>query len=588
MSRPRALSAAVLAAAVLFAAPGARAAETPPAAPEPSAPEGLFIDRVEVNVVNLEVFVVDRDGRRVTDLGRDDFELRVDGRPVEIANFYASRGAAAGEEAEAAFLPGAAVAGAAGAPAVAPSDPDELRERRLNLMVYVDHTFLRPGNRRRVLDHLREFLATGLDEHTWVMLVGYDGAVHVDAPLTRDRETLRAGLDALGGHAGGPGPLTIDRVIHVLQNTPTDAATGERLGLDQILTSFMAQEEAKLRLSVHALAESLALFAGLPGRKAVLHVSDGLPAEVMQAAQAMFATDSSPVAGLRQGERRLYDELVRHAQAHQIALYPMDARGSGSEPLAGADVAMRFDPAGPVITTAELTAMETLNRQEPLIEMAAATGGTAVLDTFDFDRALDAISADFESFYSLGFAAPDNGDGHRHAIDVRVTRPGLRVRHREAYVDKPLVERVRDRTTSFLHLGMESNPMGVELALGEPERDGRRWIVPLLVRVPAAGVTLLPDAEARRGRLHFFLVVRDDRGRVSKLTHLPHPLTVPLDQAAPDESDLGLGIHLEVRPGSWTVAVGVWDEIGGGESYVRERVEIVEPEPPPRRGRHSR
>ena len=48
-----------------------------------------FVDTVEVRVVNVDVIVVDADGARVTGLERGDFELLVDGRPVELSNFAA-------------------------------------------------------------------------------------------------------------------------------------------------------------------------------------------------------------------------------------------------------------------------------------------------------------------------------------------------------------------------------------------------------------------------------------------------------------------------------------------------------------------
>ena len=48
----------------------------------------VFVERIDVNIVNVEVFVTDSQGRHVFGLTKDDFEITEDGRPVEITNFF--------------------------------------------------------------------------------------------------------------------------------------------------------------------------------------------------------------------------------------------------------------------------------------------------------------------------------------------------------------------------------------------------------------------------------------------------------------------------------------------------------------------
>ncbi|HEX6204150.1 MAG TPA: hypothetical protein VF100_14210, partial [Thermoanaerobaculia bacterium] len=146
----RALAAAALAAAALLALPALLGAQTPQAEPPP-----VFVERIDVNVINVEVFVTDGQGRPVTGLTRDDFEIRHDGRPVEVSNFFTvSRRDRVEME-----LARAAAEGAAPAPA-APGAPaaDLPEDQQLNLLVYVDHFHLRPQNRTRVLEQLGGFL----------------------------------------------------------------------------------------------------------------------------------------------------------------------------------------------------------------------------------------------------------------------------------------------------------------------------------------------------------------------------------------------------------------------------------------------
>ena len=49
-------------------------------------------ESIEVRVVNVDVVVADRDGKPVTGLTKDDFEIFEDKKPQVITNFYEVRG----------------------------------------------------------------------------------------------------------------------------------------------------------------------------------------------------------------------------------------------------------------------------------------------------------------------------------------------------------------------------------------------------------------------------------------------------------------------------------------------------------------
>src|SRR5881397_1831383 len=133
-----------LAAVLLLPAPlSTGAAAAPPAVPS-------FGETVEVNVVNVDVFVTDKNGNRVTGLKKGDFDLLEDGKAVAVSNFVeiTPAGKPAAREAPPAAppAPGTPVAAApvAASPAAeAPADP----QRQLSLVVFVDNLHIRPPNR---------------------------------------------------------------------------------------------------------------------------------------------------------------------------------------------------------------------------------------------------------------------------------------------------------------------------------------------------------------------------------------------------------------------------------------------------------
>ena len=58
------------------------------AEPAESAPTEPFFEAVDVEIVNIDVWVTDKQDNPVEGLSKDDFVVLRDGQPVEITNFY--------------------------------------------------------------------------------------------------------------------------------------------------------------------------------------------------------------------------------------------------------------------------------------------------------------------------------------------------------------------------------------------------------------------------------------------------------------------------------------------------------------------
>ncbi len=554
-------------------------------------PDSIFVDRVDVNVINVEVFVTDKNGRRVTDLGPDDFEILEDGRRVEISNFYAVAQSDRVEqdldrdrELLRSERPGS-------------SRHRELPEdQQLNLLVYIDHFNLHQTSQKRVLDDLEGFLEDRVGQGDNVMLVGYNRKVEVVQEFTRDRRRVADGIARLRKTATYAQLDDAERLRTMRQMLPVPQTTlvgnSPRLPGDdesaayQILRSYVQKVRSDLRYSTRALERVARSLAGLPGRKAILYVSDGLPKRpgesVYQHFQDVYGS-SMPVSATQtidpmieaivENEAHLMNEIVRQANAHQVTFYTLYARG----PTGGLIKAETTDLSALGSGRSNLETTRILNLQEPLIEMAESTGGSSILNTLNFDGAFGTLAKDFDSFYSLGYRSHHGGDGRYHRIEVRVDRPGYRVRHRTGFVDKPEVERVADRTLSSLILSMEKNPLGVNLDFGAPEKKGGgTFLVPVLVRIPFREITLLPNGEVEQGQLRIFLAVQDEVG-ISKTHEIPYPLTVPRDQvAAARDREIGYSTTLKIRRGVPKIAVGVWDELSGTESFVHKSLLVGE------------
>jgi VWFA-related protein len=471
------------------------------------------------------------------------------------------------------------------------------------------------------------------------MLVTYNLGVKIQLPFTSDPaaidETL-ARMEKLAVHG-----IEVDnRRRHAFREIMTiqEASLLDPkplpcpLRIAQPAHSFAEARRDEVLRTLGALTVMVNSLSGVPGRKAVLHVSDGLPAmpgeEVFQflaelcgggsgtggigkpqhqpeepeepgdpgyrprprefGARALDpnavydaryfgpgayqAASQAPLDAAKYNVTSALDKLVAHANAHRVTLYTLQA--SGAERPEASEGAMGV---GDRLT--QFPSIETAARtsaQGSLYALASGTGGEAILNVNDFGRNLRKMREDFADFYSLGFVPAHNGDGREHRLEVRVKRRGVQLRYRESYRDKPALERAMDRTLAALFYGFEDNPLKIGIEVGEqsPSTDGS-FAVPVRLQIPLAKVAVLRGDGVYEGNLRVLVAARGTEGGLPSMREIPVPIRIPHKQILTALGQLYVyTLTLQLPAGEQRVAVGVRDELSANTSYLSRAVTV--------------
>lgn len=530
-----------------------------------------FFESIDVNVVNVEVYVTDKDGKRVHGLTKEDFQVLEDGKPVEISNFYA---VSEGKVSEAQAAPEEA----APEPAAAP-EPD--RNQRLYLAIFLDNRSLLPGSRKRILESVRDFAAR-LRPEDRVLIAAYDGSLTVRQGLTGDPATLAAALDEMAKIApGGSSSLAerrrllaeIDAAYPLTQgeNQRSLAAVELAEQLYYSIKSYGNQVNAENRAAIGHLKDFVDSLAGLPGRKALLFVSGGFVLRPIETFLRAWESKFSPIArqvgyspfdASRDDSTPLIQELIEHANSNRVTFYSLGA----TPELAGVSAEVGASDTYDV----NMEAMDRTSLQSSLIMIAGGTGGLSSVDTATGPM-LDRMRQDFDTYYSLGYVPAQGRDGRRRRVEVKTRDGSLRVRHREAHRERTMPERMESRAMSALLLGEEDNPLEVAIDFGkEKKNDKGLYEVEVLVKFPLANLVLVPQDQFHEGRLWVFVGARDKKGRSSPITQVAVPIRVPNDQLLTALGQVGAyRMTLLLRPEPHTVAVAVRDDLGNADSTAK-------------------
>ena len=572
------------------------------AQPQPGAPE-TFGETIDVRVVNVDVWVTDRDGNPVTGLTADDFEVRENGRPVELSNFFEFTDGldASTREREAStfrdrrprqsdldrFIP------------AEPPPP----EHRLSLMVYIDNNNLTPTDRNRLLPFLRNFLSVQLSPHDRAMLAVYDaGRFEVVLPFTTEAWRVAEAIGEVAGVVGGRDRIESQRLDILRELNRDDEVPPRYNAAMDLIRDFAAMIRSEVDVSIVNVENAIRTMAGLPGRKAILYISNGLP---MRPAEDLFRAleerfddrrgrwrtiNQSPLADVQLYRdprsidaanasleayqydlSRRFDELASLANANGVTFHSVAAAGARISGMNTAD--LRFS------NSIEFTRAN--NLEEPLLRLADRTGGRAIVNTRNFAGGFDRIASDLQNRYSLGYSPTHLERGNTHRIEIELTdeakrryRGRLTLRHRDSYVDKSISAEMADLTLAALAMEEASNPMGVRIAPvrgtgSQVELDNGDIQSRMLVAIPIGPLTLAPAADGHEAKVRLWVQVIDGEGRVSEVTEHPVPVLVQEGEIE-DARELSWPFAVDVvtAPGPHRVAVGVRDDLAATTSVV--------------------
>jgi VWFA-related protein len=399
----------LLGCALLSAAPGAQ--QAPPA--QPPSPPLTF--KVEVNYVEIDAVVTDEQGAFARNLTKDDFQIVEDGKPQTLS----------------VFAPVDIPIERADPPLYAKTSiPPDVATNRTPFegrvfVVVIDDLHINFARTSRVRAAARQFIERYVGTNDVVAVVNTRGRNDAMQDFTSNRQLALNAVDRAMGQAAESSTKA------ALQDYSNNQ--GQRGADSHMSRDFNELERYTNGRNTLDTLRSLSEFvSGMHGRrKAVVLFSEGINYDTSNTIQNRYATDI----------QSSMSNLIAAATRANASIYAVDPRGVTSGMEDSIDIG-----SFPTDNSISITDMQTELRvsQDSLRQMAGETGGVAILNQNDFRTGFSRIVDENSNYYVLGYyPTNDRRDGRFRNVQVKVNRPGLRVRARKGYyaskgkADKP-------------------------------------------------------------------------------------------------------------------------------------------------------
>lgn len=515
--------------------------------PAPQQPPVTF--KVEVNYVEIDANVTDAQGNFVRTLTKDDFQILEDGKPQALTVF--SMVDIPIERVDPPLFSKTAI------------PPDVVTNRtpfegRVFVIVLDDlHTRFNRTSRTRAA--ARQFVERYVGANDIVAVVNTSGYGKSMQDFTRNRQLALKAVDAAMGNKTESSTQAALQDYNANRDIP-GAPSNANASFNEM------QRYTSARNALRTLKNLADFMAGMRGRrKAVVYFSEGINYNVTDAISNTHATDV----------QREIREMVAAATRANVNVYSVDPRGVTT----GMEDAIEI---GSFPTDGSIRSTDLMNEmrleQDSLRAVADETGGFAVLNQNDFRSGFSRILEDNSSYYVLGYYPTNEKlDGKFRNIQVKLLKPGLKVRARRGYVapvpakkEKPATGSPAQKVTPALRDAMDS-PIAMSgltiSAFAAPFKGtGANVAIAMAIEIDGSGMTFTRTPQGLfADELEIALYAADGNGKIKDGARD----VIGLSLKAQTHDIVRQGVfrvirRIQVPPGKYQLRIGA-RESGGGK-----------------------
>jgi len=515
-------------------------------------------ETIEVNIVNLDVFVTNKAGERVHGLTKDDFEILENGVKQPISNFAEYTGEAPAE-----------TAASAATPAAPTPPPPQAR----TIIVFIERFYLPNFRTEPMFGSLKKLLHDSVRPGDRVTVLTWNrGVLLTQQELTDSLPALDRALDRVATLSAKP---ILDRTAETRWNIEDirkfDAIAAANAGgpaqQGDTLADLDLQRAAEMEIvdvsrkirTINALMRSV---AGVEGKKILVLATHRLSIEA--GAEHYYATGSMMIPGEKRQKldmRAALKSIEQTANANGVTIYPVYPEGL---------LNTQSDWAGP--STADYLI---LNNETPALkQIADGTGGLTAWGSEDVAKLLPRVREDLDSYYSLAYRVQSSGADKARNIVVRTKRPSLVVRSRREFMEKSDVTRMEDRVIAALFRNPPSPGFALRVEVGQRRPRGKQFGVPIKVHIPIAVLTALPSGNQYAGAFSVYFAWGGMLGGISDTTHETKSYKIPVaDIEKARGSHFTYEFELTADQRTERVALGVLDEVS--KEYALRLIQLT-------------
>jgi VWFA-related protein len=502
-------------------------------------PQGSERFRTEVEAVEIDVRVTDKQGFPVANLTAADFEVYEDGvkqnvrvvTPVKVP-----------------FEP---------RPRTLTSEPDVQTNRvPFNGRVYVfvlDDLHTHPLRTQRVRAAVRQFLDRHFGANDRVAIVTTSGRPETVQDLTSSRAALLAAVDGFTGRAVRSSTLErINEYFRLQQVGEIREGGSENNRTVKVNDPLEPERVFQARRAMRQLEDVARWLDSVPTRrKALIFVSEGIDYDLTNLTENRFA------GGLLEDVR----QVIARATRSNANIYAIDPRGLGG--LFDETIEISSLPDDTTVLGPGIFMQALQWTQNNLRILAEESGGFALLNTNDLASGYDRIVRESSEYYLLGYQpANTRRDGRFRRVEVRLERPDLQAQSRRGYFAPSDNRRETNQTPvalAVLNSPIPVTGLTITSAATMFRGEGNKASVLTTMEV-GPEVSLTQSGEIYKGRVEFSVVAVNLDGRIVASATPAIDLNLrPATREAVMSHGFRATARLELKPGRYQIRIAARD-----------------------------